>query len=282
MRTHDENELCAYMKVDLKKTPSLLSKAADFVMVAAQSQLTTTQDVLNVVNKIKDVAGKTLNASSETLQGIQIFKSDVGTRSPGIATSAGAPFFQLNGETITRTVHKVGTSQLTKVAKDHINELLPEAEGALGTMANGAVVGAAIGLTTSAIKNFMRYNNGEITKEEAYLEIGQSVVQKTVYGAAMAGVKMLLPVTGVAGVAIGVYVNAVLKNVLDEVFGKGAYREILIAGGYTMGTAMNLAEALEQFKKDRKVVAAYNQSTEQKLDHAENILNMLAERRRNQ
>jgi NhaP-type Na+/H+ or K+/H+ antiporter len=98
----------------------------------------------------------------------------------------------------------------------------------------------------------------------------------------MAGITLFLPAGGVgivAGCAIGIYLSASLKNILDEIFGKGAYREILIAGGYTMGTAMNLAEALQQFKRDREAVAAITATTQQKIQNTKNILDILDERR---
>jgi hypothetical protein len=150
-------------------------------------------------------------------------------------------------------------------------------------MAGGAIIGAAIGLTVSAITSYISYRKGELTREEAFTDIGEGTTKGIISGAAMAGITLFLPagpVGVIAGCAIGMYLNETLKNVLDEVFGKGAYREILIAGGYTMGTATNLSEALQQFKSDRAVVAAAVRTTEQKNQNTRNILDMLENKRR--
>ena len=122
-------------------------------------------------------------------------------------------------------------------------------------MAQGAIIGATISLTISSISSYIRYKNGEITLQQAITDTAEDTTKGTIIGAGMAGITLFLPAGAVgfcAGLAIGIYVNATLTNILDEVFGKGAYREIFIANGYIMGTSMNLSEALQQFKRDRE------------------------------
>lgn len=120
-------------------------------------------------------------------------------------------------------------------------------------MVQGAVIGAAVGLTISSITNYVRYKNGEITKEDAFKEVGEDTLKSAVTGGALAALTLFLPagpVGVVAGVAVGIYLNAACTNVLDEIFGKGAYGAILNSSGYVYGMAMNLKDCLDQIEKN--------------------------------
>lgn len=115
-------------------------------------------------------------------------------------------------------------------------------------MCEGAVIGAAVGLTISTITSYIRYRNGELTQQEAFSQVAEDTLKSAIVGAGMSAVTLFLPggVIGfVGGMAIGIYLNAVCTNILDEVFGKGAYGAILNASGYVYGTAMNLENALK-------------------------------------
>ncbi len=117
-------------------------------------------------------------------------------------------------------------------------------------MLQGAVIGAAISLTVSSVRSFIRYKKGEITPKEAFGEIGEETTKGALVGGTMAGVTLFLPggiIGFVAGLAIGVYVSAVFGNVLDEIFGKGFYAELLHAEGYIVGTAKNIEEMMREF-----------------------------------
>lgn len=117
-------------------------------------------------------------------------------------------------------------------------------------MAQGAVIGAAVSLSVSSITNFIKYKNGELTKDEAFRNVGEESVKGAIIGAAMGGISIFLPAGAIgfiAGMAIGIYINAVCTNFLDEVFGKGAYEQILHASGYIAGTAKNVADMLTEF-----------------------------------
>ena len=56
------------------------------------------------------------------------------------------------------------------------------------------------------------------------------------------------------GRVIGIYIDTVLTNILDEVFGKGAYREILHASGFVLGTSIALAAAIKELELEHKMI----------------------------
>jgi len=123
--------------------------------------------------------------------------------------------------------------------------------------ANGAVIGAAVSLTISGLTNYISYKKGEITRKQAFINIGEDSAKGAIMGGEMSAVSIFLPAGAVgfiSGLAIGVYLNATLTNILDEIFGKGAHHEILAASGCVMSTSKNLCEALESFSEDRKAV----------------------------
>ena len=123
---------------------------------------------------------------------------------------------------------------------------------------HGAVIGAAIELTISSITSYVRYKNGEITKEDAYREIGESTTKGAITGGALSGITLFLP-TGVVGfvggMAVGIYVSAVTKNLLDEVFGKGFYEQVLHASGYIYGTSTALVDAVQIINGNQKKIS---------------------------
>lgn len=122
-------------------------------------------------------------------------------------------------------------------------------------MVQGAVVGAAVSITVSAITTYVRYKNGEIDKEEAFGIVAEDTMKGVLVGATMGAVTIFLPsgVIGfVAGMAIGVYFGNVCTNILDEIFGKGAYGAILNASGYVYGMTFNLAEYYERIEANNR------------------------------
>lgn len=129
-------------------------------------------------------------------------------------------------------------------------------------MGEGAIIGCAIRVSLSGLMNYMKYRRGDISAKEAITEISEDGIKGTVSGAALAGASIILPAGALGfagGIAIGMYLEAALTNVLDEVFGKGAYHEILVASGYVMGTSQNLLDAIEEFKRDRESVQVSGQ-----------------------
>lgn len=122
-------------------------------------------------------------------------------------------------------------------------------------IAQGAIIGAAVALTISGITSYMRYRNGELTKEQAFIEVGEDALKGTIIGAGMGALTLFLPGGAIgfcAGVAIGMYVNAALTNVLDEIFGKGAYLGILTSSGCVLGVSQNLVDLIDQMESNIK------------------------------
>lgn len=142
-------------------------------------------------------------------------------------------------------------------------------------MAQGAVIGAAVALTLSSITNYIKYKNGEITEDEAFRDIGEDTVKGLITGGAMAGISLFLPggpIGFIAGIAIGMYINAVCTNALDEVFGKGAYEQILHSYGYIAGTAKNIEEMLQAYQRHmQKIDRNLNKMSENRTKVAHNL-----------
>ncbi len=125
----------------------------------------------------------------------------------------------------------------------------------LSKAANGGIIGAAISLTVSGITNYVRYKNGELTKNETFREIGEDTAKGAIIGAGLSTVTIFLPAGPlgiIGGLAVGIYLNATCTNLLDEIFGKGAYGAILDASGYIYGTTYNLGEQLKEIEQNAK------------------------------
>ena len=160
-----------------------------------------------------------------------------------------------------------------KISKGEANIVIT-AENVWKKAAQGAIIGAAIGLTVSSITSYLRYRKGEISIEEAFVEIGEGTVKSTLSGGAMAGITLFIPAGSIgfiAGMAIGIYISAVLTNVLDEIFGKGAYRDILIANKFIVGTSKSLVDALQDFKQDREANIATAERIKIKSQYTEEL-----------
>ena len=126
-------------------------------------------------------------------------------------------------------------------------------------MLQGAVVGAAVAVTISTITTYVRYKNGELDAREAFESVAEDTLKGALVGGAMGAVTIFLPggVIGfVSGLAIGVYFGKVCTNILDEIFGKGAYGAILNASGYVYGMTFNLAEYYEKIEANNRRIKA--------------------------
>ena len=137
-------------------------------------------------------------------------------------------------------------------------------------VAQGAVVGAVVSVTVSSFINYIRFKNGEITEREALNNVAEEAIKGVLIGGAMAGVAIFLPggfIGVIAGMAIGLYFNAVCTNVLDEIFGKGAYGAIMKSSGYIYGMTENLADCYRKIMANQKLVDENitNSLNEQKL-----------------
>ena len=117
----------------------------------------------------------------------------------------------------------------------------------------GAIVSGAISLSLSALTTYVRYKNGEISREQAFKDISENSLKGALVGGTLGGVTIFLPggVIGfVAGNAIGIYVNASLGNILDEIYGKGAFESILDSSGYVCGMTYSLEYCLIEIKRN--------------------------------
>lgn len=122
-------------------------------------------------------------------------------------------------------------------------------------MFKGAIVAAATSITVSSITTYIRYKNGEISREEAYHDIEEDSTKGVIYGAGISAVTIFIPggVIGViGGLVVGTYLDKTLQNILDEIFGKGYYAEILNASGYIYGMTVNLEKAYYDFMADEQ------------------------------
>ncbi|MBR2876809.1 MAG: hypothetical protein IKC01_06705 [Clostridia bacterium] len=174
----------------------------------------------------------------------------------------------------TLKINEMGTMDSTKESTDRLLEKIKNGNAnttitpdlVAQKAAQGAVVGAAVSLTISSITNYIKYKNGEITRDEAFRDVGEDSVKGVITGGAMGVITLFLPggaIGFVAGVAIGMYISEVTGNFLDEVFGKGAYEQILHACGYVSGTAKNVVDMISQFGESVENINKYNtQSTQ--------------------
>lgn len=168
---------------------------------------------------------------------------------------------QLKVEKLNNTKHvKESTNRLKEKIFDdqaHSSVTLKEVSK---KAAQGAVIGAVVGLTVSGLTNYMKYKNGEITEKEAFQAVGQDTLKGSLIGGTMATVTIFIPggtVGFIAGMAIGIYLNKSLTNILDEVFGNGAYLEILHASGFVFGMATSLEESIKKIAKDETKVKSH-------------------------
>lgn len=158
----------------------------------------------------------------------------------------------------TETIKKSSKRLMDKTARGHANTT-PTFQEVGGKMAQGAVVGAALSLTISTITTYVRYRSGDLTQKEAIANISEETIKGAIVGAAMGGITIFLPagVIGFAsGIAIGIYLNEACTNILDEIYGKGAYGAILDASGYIFGMTYNLKNYYQEIKKNNDITTA--------------------------
>lgn len=149
-------------------------------------------------------------------------------------------------------------------------------------MGKGAVIGAAIELSISSVKNYISYKHGKISAKQAFAEIGEDSTKGALSGAATAGIGIMLPsgpIGWVAATAIMMVVRPTLQNTLDEVFGKGAYREIMNASGYIAATAQNtagllgvIAENTARYQENRQHINERQTTAQQTIKEIDDIL----------
>lgn len=197
------------------------------------------------INDVKEAISKGTATENDIIFGTK------GTRAAAQKAGLKNPVIEKN------TVEQVNTSneRLKQKVIDGQATTAVTAEQAAKKMAQGAVIGAAVGLTVSSITNYVRYKNGEQSQEEAFLEISEDTLKGALTGGALSGITLFIPggpIGFIGGMAIGIYVNAVCKNLLDEIYGNGAYGAILNASGYIYGMTCNLEEYVNQIERNVK------------------------------
>ena len=78
-----------------------------------------------------------------------------------------------------------------------------------------------------------------------------------------------------AAMGVAMYLDATCTNLLDEVFGEGAYEQILHACGYVAGTANNIVDMLAEYQKQMQRISISNTTARKHIVAAQkNIQNM--------
>lgn len=204
-----------------------------------------------IATNVKDVA-ETIHKGTATEQDIIVGVK--GTREAAEKTGLNNPVTEIN----TTETMKESTERLANKIEQGKAVTSVTTQEAAKKMCQGAVIGAAVSLTISSITKYIKYKKGEISKEEAFRDIGEDTVKGTLIGGAMGGITILLPggaLGFVAGMAIGIYFNAVLTNILDEIFGEGAFLAIMDASGYVVGTSKSLVDAVSEIETDERRIA---------------------------
>lgn len=195
------------------------------------------------INDVKEAIAKGTATSKDTIfgtQGIKNAAKQAGLKNPVIEKNSMSKVNASNE----RLKSKIASGQAT-------TQITPTQLGQ--KTAQGAVIGAAVKLSISSITEYVRFKNGEISQKEAFSNISQSAVSGTITGGTMSAVTLFLPagpIGFVAGIAIGIYVDTACTNILDEIWGKGAYGEILNSSGYVYGTTINLKDYLDRIGKN--------------------------------
>lgn len=223
----------------------------------------TKQSVEKMLNKNIEKAVRENN--TELLEKLKIAKKNMKVQEIGN--------FETSKKSSERLLNKVKNGQAnSKITKNTVTK----------QMKNGGVVGAVVSFSTSSIFNYLKYKNGEITKEKAFSEIGQETLSGAVIGSAMGGLSLFFPagVIGFAtGIIVGMYVGKTTKNIMDEIFGKGAFEQILHSSGYIYGTTMNLNTLINEIEINEKKIKknhAIMKNLDNKIDRSsENISNIL-------
>lgn len=128
----------------------------------------------------------------------------------------------------------------------------------------GAAVGLVYGITKSAVTNFLKYKNGELSKAEMARAFGKDAVKGSLVTCSMAVIAFPPGVVGaVAAMGVAMYLDAACTNLLDEVFGEGAYEQILHACGYVASVSHNIVELLDEYGVNMRV--AYRTDSESQI-----------------
>lgn len=195
-------------------------------------------------------------------------KADIAVKNIAIDTGKGAVggyVLGAGGAALKGVMHNSASASIRVLSETHFSS---------------SAVGLAYGITKSGITNFIKYKNGELSKSEMTKSFTKDAVKGSLVTCSLAMVAFPPSAVGIAAtMGVAVYLDAVCTNALDEVFGEGAYEQILNVSGYVMGTAKNMEDLLGQMQEDvrhthRSIQSArrHNQQTQRHLDINEKML----------
>ncbi len=380
---HQNDELCPHHKEQLKKHPEWISSAADFIIVAGEEALVTTQALDKVAQQVNALTGSNLTyeGTQQFARDIQVFRrlneepfsrsgvfsspenakayyenvlkiakekprslksfeakltgyseetdwlrqkhgeiSSLWKKSELLSDNApgvdGVTYNRFTGKQISRTTIKASSNPMTKnstgisdvkkaigkgyasqediifgpegtenAAKDagltnpvqeknSVQDIRSSIERQEKKIAGGkaytkptapqigkhafqgAIVSGAVSFSTSAVNSYLRYRNGEISKEQAFKDISEDSIKGSLVGGMLGGITIFLPggpLGFIAGNAIGIYLNTSFANILDEIYGKGSFGAILHSSGYVYGMTYNLGYCLIEIEKNSQI-----------------------------
>lgn len=99
-------------------------------------------------------------------------------------------------------------------------------KAAIGKVAGGALIGAAVSIAISSLINFIAYKKGKLSKTELFQKIGKDGAKGAISGGVLAGLTLFVP-GGIIGIGVGCVVGTSLRRVLDDAFGDGIFAEVL-------------------------------------------------------
>jgi hypothetical protein len=98
--------------------------------------------------------------------------------------------------------------------------------GVAEKVGKGALIGAAVTISVSAISNYIAYRNGQISMNEAFNNIAIDGSKGAIIGGSLAGLALVFP-PGVIGIGIGIVIGTGIRQIIEIAYGKGEYKKIL-------------------------------------------------------
>lgn len=114
--------------------------------------------------------------------------------------------------------------------------------GVAEKVGKGALIGAAITISVSAISNYIAYRNGQLSMNEVFKNIAVDGSKGAITGGSLAGLSLVFP-PGVIGIGIGIVVGTGIRQIVEIAYGKGEYKKILDE----INTTNNLTLGLTHF-----------------------------------
>lgn len=242
--------------IEARKHPEL-STAKDIARYAHQSGLEAAQKGALIGGGVSIVRNVIKLSNGD-------IKADVAIKNIVVDTTKGAIggyVVGAGGATLKGAMQKSSVSSIRALSK---------------TQFPGAAVALVYGITKSAVTNFLKYKNGELTKAEMARAFGKDAVKGSLVTCSMAVIAFPPGAVGaVAAMGVAMYLDAACTNLLNEVFGEGAYEQILHACGYVASTANNIVDMLAEYQKQMQRISAANTTARNHISAAQkNIQSM--------